>query len=118
MKGEASALSAAFRTAVLYGLSREGASQEFSRWAWEGYAAFPRGMEQGQVSRVPAAVGGGAHGQSQDFFRSVHRTGRNGILHRQGEVVIDKSRFHGSCLVRMASPSSSNKWTAQDWHGS
>lgn len=84
----------------------------------EGYAAFTRGMEQGQVSRVPAAVGGGAHGQSQDFFRSVHRTGRNGILHRQGEVVIDKSRFHGSCLVRMASPSSSNKWTAQDWHGS
>lgn len=33
MKGEASALSAAFRAAVLYGLSREGASQEFSRWA-------------------------------------------------------------------------------------
>ena len=33
MKGEASALSAAFRTAVLYGLSREGASQEFSCWA-------------------------------------------------------------------------------------
>ena len=33
MKGVASSLSAAFSMAVLYGLSREGASQEFSCWA-------------------------------------------------------------------------------------
>ena len=84
----------------------------------QGHAPFPRGVEQGQVPRVRAAVGGGAHGQGQDFLRRVNRAGRNGVLHRQGEVFVDKSRFHGSCLVRMASPSSSNKWTAQDWHGS
>ena len=81
-------------------------------------AAFPCRVQQGQVPRVRAPVGGGAHGQRQDFFRRVNGTGRNGILHHQGEVFIDEGRFHGSCLVRMASPSSSNRWTAQDWHGS